>query len=174
VVKLTTEAQRSRRFTENNSRFLCVTPCTPFLCGKKAAREMITQKIINDISYRIIGCAIEVHKHLGPGLLESIYHNCMMDELLRNDLAFQSHVAVPINYKGRQLAEPLRLDLLVEDIIVLELKATEAIHPVYSAQLLSYLKLADKPKGLLINFHTENIAQGTISLVTELFRSYPK
>jgi GxxExxY protein len=84
---------------------------------------MITQKIINDISYRIIGCAIEVHKHLGPGLLESIYHNCMMDELLRNDLAFQSHVAVPINYKGRQLAEPLRLDLLVEDLIVVELKA---------------------------------------------------
>ncbi len=135
---------------------------------------MITQKLINDISYRIIGCAIEVHKHPGPGLLESIYHNCMMDELLRNDLAFQSHVAVPINYKGRQLAEPLRLDLLVEDLIVVELKAAEAMHPVYSAQLLSYLKLADKPKGLLINFHTENISQGTISMVTELFRSYPK
>lgn len=135
---------------------------------------MITQKLINDISYRIIGCAIEVHRHLGPGLLESIYHNCMMDELVRNDLAFQSHVAVPINYKGRELAEPFRLDLLVEDLIVVELKAVEAIHPVYSAQLLSYLKLADKPKGLLINFHTENISQGTISLVTELFRSYPK
>ena len=97
-----------------------------------------------------------------------------MDELLRNDLAFQSHVAVPINYKGRQLAEPLRLDLLVEDLIVVELKAVEAMHPVYSAQLLSYLKLANRPKGLLINFHTENISQGTISLVTELFRSYPK
>jgi GxxExxY protein len=135
---------------------------------------MITQKLINDISYRIIGCAIEVHKHLGPGLLESVYHACMMDELLRNDLAFQSHVAVPINYKGRQLAEPLRLDLLVEDLIVVELKAVEAMNPVYSAQLLSYLKLAAKPKGLLINFHVENISQGTISLVTELFRSYPK
>ena len=135
---------------------------------------MITQKLINDISYRIIGSAIEVHKHLGPGLLESIYHNCMMDELLRNDMAFQSHVAVPIVYKGRQLAEPLRLDLLVEDLIVVELKAVEAMHPVYSAQLLSYLKLADKPKGLLINFHTENISQGVISLVTEAFRSHPK
>jgi len=95
-------------------------------------------------------------------------------EFLRNDLAFHSHVAVPINYKGRQLAEPLRLDLLVEDLIVVELKAVETIHPVYSAQLLSYLKLADKAKGLLINFHTENISQGTISMVTELFRSYPK
>ena len=92
---------------------------------KFAAIAMITQKLINDISYRIIGSAIEVHKHLGPGLLESIYHNCMMDELLRNDMAFQSHVAVPIVYKGRQLAEPLRLDLLVEDLIVVELKAVE-------------------------------------------------
>ena len=135
---------------------------------------MITQKLINDISYRIIGCAIEVHRHLGAGLLESIYHYCMIDELVRNGLAFQSHVAVPINYKGRQLAEPLRLDLLVEELIVVELKAVEAIHPVYSAQLLSYLKLAGKPKGLLINFHTETISQGTISIVTELFRSYAK
>ena len=135
---------------------------------------MITQKFINEVSYKIIGCAIEVHKHLGPGLLESIYHNCMMDEFARNDLVFQSHMAIPINYKGRQLAEPFRLDLLVQDLIVVELKAVEAMHPVHSAQLLSYLKLADKPKGLLINFHTENISQGTISLVTELFRSYPK
>jgi len=135
---------------------------------------MITQKLINEISYRIIGCAIEVHRYLGPGLLESIYHNCMMDELLRNDLAFQSHVSVPINYKGRELAEPLRLDLLVENLIVVELKAVETMHPVYSAQLLSYLKLAGKPKGLLINFHVENISQGTISMVTELFRNYPR
>ncbi|HEV8285024.1 MAG TPA: GxxExxY protein [Chitinophagaceae bacterium] len=135
---------------------------------------MITQKLINDISYRIIGCAIEVHKHLGPGLLESVYHSCMMDELVRNDFFIQSHVAVPIFYKGKQLAEPLRLDLLVEDLIIVELKAVETMHPVFSAQLLSYLKLAEKPKGLLINFHTENISKGTISLVTELFRSYPK
>jgi GxxExxY protein len=135
---------------------------------------MITQKLVNEISYKIIGCAIEVHRHVGPGLLESIYHNCMMDELVRNDLAFQSHVAVPINYKGRELAEPFRLDLLVEDLIVVELKAVEAMHPVYLAQLLSYLRLANRPKGLLINFHVENVSQGTISLVTELFRSYPK
>jgi GxxExxY protein len=135
---------------------------------------MITQKLVNEISYKIIGCAIEVHRHLGPGLLESIYHNCMMDELVRNDVVFQSHVAVPIKYKGRQLAEPLRLDLLVEDLIVVELKAVEAMHPVYSAQLLSYLKLAEKAKGLIINFHVENITQGIISMVTELFRSYPR
>jgi GxxExxY protein len=135
---------------------------------------MITQRLINEISYKIIGCAIEVHKHLGPGLLESIYHTCMMDELTRNNLTIRSHVAVPIIYKGKHLSEPLRLDLLVEDLVVVELKAVEAMHPVYSVQLLSYLKLSDKPKGLLINFYTSNIAKSTISLVTELFRSYPK
>jgi GxxExxY protein len=135
---------------------------------------MITQKLINEISYGIIGCAIEVHKHVGPGLLESIYHSCMKDELIRNDFSIQSHVAVPVFYKGKELAEPLRLDLLIEDLVIVELKAVETLHPVFSAQLLSYLKLADKPKGLLINFHTENISKGTISLVTELFRSYPR
>jgi len=98
----------------------------------------------------------------------------MMDELVTSNFAIQSHVAVPIIYKGKQLAEPLRLDLLVEDLIVVELKAVEALHPVFSAQLLSYLKLAEKPKGLLINFHTENIAKSMISLVTELFRTYPR
>ncbi len=98
----------------------------------------------------------------------------MMDELVRNDFSMQSHVAVPIFYKGNQLAEPLRLDLLVEDLIIVELKTVETMHPVFSAQLLSYLKLAEKPKGLLINFHTENISKNTISLVTELFRNYPK
>jgi GxxExxY protein len=135
---------------------------------------MITQKLINEISYRIIGCAIEVHRHVGPGLLESIYHSCMMDELVRNDLSIQSHVVVPVFYKGKELSEQLRLDLLVEDLVIVELKAVETLHPVFSAQLLSYLKLADKPEGLLINFHTVNISKGTISLVTELFRSYPK
>jgi GxxExxY protein len=135
---------------------------------------MITQKAINEISYRIIGCAIEVHRHLGPGLLESLYHCCMMDELLRNQFTIQSSVAVPITYKGKQLADPLRLDLLVEDLIIVELKAVETMHPVYSAQLLSYLKLATKPKGLLINFHTESISKSIISMVTGLFQTYPK
>ncbi|HKC36339.1 MAG TPA: GxxExxY protein [Chitinophagaceae bacterium] len=134
----------------------------------------ITQKSINEISYRIIGCAIEVHKHLGPGLLESVYHTCMKDEVKRDGWKVESNVAVPINYKGRNLAEPLRLDLLIEDLIILELKVTETLHPVYTAQLLSYLKLANKPKGLLINFHTDNISKSVVSLVTELFRNYPK
>ena len=135
---------------------------------------MITQQFINDMAYRIVGCAIEVHKHLGPGLLESVYQLCMIDELIRKGFFIQSHVAVPIIYKGKLLSDPLRLDLLVENLIIVELKAVEALHPVHSAQLLSCLKLAGKPKGLLINFHTENITKSTIHLVTELFRTYPK
>ena len=140
----------------------------------KGATKIMTQKLINDLAYRIIGCAIEVHKHLGPGLLESVYHSCKMDELVRNAFSIQSHVAVPIFYKGKTLAEPLRLDLLVEDLIIVEFKAVETMHPVFSAQLLSYLKLADKPKGLLINFHTENISKSVISMVTVKFQTYPK
>ena len=135
---------------------------------------MITQRAIYEISYRIIGCAIEVHRHLGPGLLESICHYCMMDELVRNHFTIQSNVIVAINYKGKQLADPLRLDSLVEDLIIVELKAVETMHLVFSAQLLSYLKLAAKPKGLLINFHTESISKSIISMVTGLFQTYPR
>ena len=135
---------------------------------------IITQKTINEISYRIIGCAIEVHKHLGPGLLESVYRNCLKDEISRDGWKVESNVAVPIHYKGHNLAEPLRLDLIVEELIILELKVAETLHPVYTAQLLSYLKLANKPKGLLINFFTDNISKSVVSLVTETFRNYPK
>jgi len=134
---------------------------------------MITKKYINDISFRIIGCAIEVHRHLGPGLLESIYHQCLFAELNRNGLDVVSHNCVPVIYKGKKLSDKLRLDLLVEDLIVIELKAVEVIHPVYKAQLLSYLKLTEMPKGILINFHTENISKSLISLVSPQFKLLP-
>jgi len=135
---------------------------------------MITKKYVNDLSYKIVGCAIEVHKHLGPGLLESIYHQCLYDELKSNNLMVQSEIAVPITYKEKELGQPLKLDLLVEDLVIIELKAIENIHPVFKAQLLSYMKLAQKPKGLLINFHTENITKGLIPLVNDLFAALPE
>ena len=134
---------------------------------------MLTKKYVNNLSYKIVGCAIEVHKHLGPGLLESIYHQCLYDELKSNNIMVQSEIAVPISYKGKELGQPLRLDLLVEDLIIIELKAIENIHPVFKAQLLSYMKRAQKPKGLLINFHTENITYGMTPLVNELFADLP-
>lgn len=135
---------------------------------------MITQKHINGLSYKIIGCAIEVHKQLGPGLLESVYESCFIDELQSAGLYVRSQVYVPVNYKGRDLGGQLKLDLLVEELIIVENKAVEIMIPLYQAQLLSYLKLTGKPKGLLINFNAENIIEQLVSLVTEEFARLPK
>ena len=135
---------------------------------------MITQKYINEISYKIIGCAIEVHKHLGPGLLESVYEVCLIDEMRSAGLFVKSQIYVPVNYKGKDLGGTLKLDLLVNDLIIVEEKAVEFMIPLYKAQLLSYLKLTGKPKGLLINFHCENIKEQLVSLVTVEFAKLPK
>jgi GxxExxY protein len=136
--------------------------------------EMITQKYINEISYKIIGCAIEVHKQLGPGLLESVYEACFIDELQTAGLSVRSQIYVPLIYKSKDLGGQLKLDLLVEDLIIVENKAVEIMIPLYHAQLLSYLKLSGKPKGLLINFNCENIMKQLVSLVTEEFARLPK
>ena len=128
---------------------------------------------INEITQKIIGCAIEVHKHLGPGLLESVYQPCFIDELKSRGLNIKSQVRVDIIYKGKDLGSYLIIDVLVEDLIIVELKAVELMNPLYEAQLLSYLKLTDKPKGLLINFNSINISKDLVSLVTEGFRELP-
>jgi GxxExxY protein len=135
---------------------------------------MVTQYYINSIAYKIVGCAIEVHKNLGPGLLESVYQICLIDELSDSGLIVQSQVYVPIYYKGKTLGGILKLDLLVNDLIIIELKAVDVMIPLYTAQLLSYLKLTGKPKGLLINFHCENIVEQMIPLVTAEFSKLPK
>jgi GxxExxY protein len=135
---------------------------------------MITQKYINDLAYRVVGCAIEVHKHLGPGLLESVYEMCLIDEMSSSGLEVKSQVLVPINYKGKDLGGTLKIDLLVNDLVIVELKAVEQMIPVYKAQLLSYMKLTNKPKGLLINFHSESIKSQLVPLVSETFSLLPK
>jgi GxxExxY protein len=135
---------------------------------------MITQKYINDLAYKIVGCAIEVHKQLGPGLLESVYERCLIEELNLQGLNVSSQIYVPLFYKEIEINQQLKLDLLVEDIIIVENKAVETMIPLYSAQLLTYLKLAEKPKGLLINFNCENITKNLVPLVTEQFRQLPK
>ena len=94
---------------------------------------MVTQKYINELSYKIIGCAIEVHKNLGPGLLESVYETCYTEELINNKLKVLKHVQVPINYKGKELGCNLILDLLIEDLVIVELKAVEIMIPLYSS-----------------------------------------
>ncbi len=130
---------------------------------------ILTQKYINNLSYKIVGCAIEVHKYLGPGLLESVYESCLVGEMIEQGLPFERQVTVPINYKGKDLGSNLILDLLVNDLIIVELKAVEQMIPVFKAQLLSYLKLTGKPKGLLINFNCENITKQLVPLVTSEF-----
>ena len=135
---------------------------------------MLTQKYINNLSYQIVGCAIEVHKNLGPGLLESVYESCLIDELTTNKFDVKSQILLPVNYKGKELGSALRIDILVDDLIIVELKAVEAMIPLYKAQLLTYLKLTDKPKGLLINFNCEIITEQLVPLVTEEFAKLSK
>lgn len=134
----------------------------------------ITQKYLTELGYQIVGCAIEVHKQLGPGLLESVYEACFTYELRQKGFEVQSQLWVPVNYKGMNLGGMLKLDLLVNNTIVVESKAVETMIPLYQSQLLSYLKLSAKPKGLLINFNCENISKQVVPLVTEEFALLPK
>ena len=115
---------------------------------------------LNALSYQIIGCAMEVYKSLGPGLLETAYEKALVHELNLAGIPVQSQVAVAVSYKGVNIGEGLRLDLLVDDRIIVELKSVEEIKPIHYKQLLTYLKLMDKRLGLLINFNVADIMQG--------------
>lgn len=106
--------------------------------------------------------------------MESIYEECFCEELNHRKLNFIRQVRIPVFYKTRELNIELRLDVLVEDLVICELKAIETLLPVHQAQLLSYMKLLQKPKGLLINFHTDNITKSMIPLVNEYFSELPK
>jgi GxxExxY protein len=115
---------------------------------------------INALTDQVIGSAIEVHRHLGPGLLEGIYRECLMVELAGDNLRFECERFVPIEYKGHRVRGGLKLDLLVEGCLVVELKAIEALHPVHSAQVLTYLRLTGFPAGLLMNFNVTALRAG--------------
>ena len=108
----------------------------------------------------VIGAAIEVHRDKGPGLIESIYEKCLVRELELRGIAVDNQLVVPIEYKGAIFEEPLRLDVLVEKCLLLELKAVETILPIHKAKLLSYMKLIQAPVGLLINFHEVLLKNG--------------
>lgn len=116
--------------------------------------------MINDITRKIIGCCIEIHRHLGPGLLESAYEECLAYELNEAGLFFERQKVVPVNYKEIYLEYGYRMDFLVERRIVVELKSVEALHPVHEAQLLTYMKFAEKKVGLLINFNVTILKDG--------------
>jgi GxxExxY protein len=121
------------------------------------------RKLIHaELTELIIGAAIEVHKAIGPGLLESVYQECMCHELSLRGLRFLREVQVPVVYKGVALDCGYRLDLIVEDTVILELKSADRIIPVHEAQLLTYLKLLDKPVGFIINFNVPTLRAGGI------------
>ena len=131
-----------------------------------------TRKDIDKISYAVIGAAIEVHKSVGPGLLENVYHKCMMHELSLRRLNFASEFQVPVHYKGVEVSAQLRCDFFVENNLVVELKAVDQIHPIHEAQLLTYMKLLEAPKGVIINFNVTNIfREGQRTFVNTLYSS---
>ncbi len=130
----------------------------------------MTKKEVTQMSYDIVGCAIKVHNELGPGLLESVYEKCLKFELESNGFRVKQQVKVPVSYRGLEMDVDLRLDLLVNSTIIIELKTVENILPIHQAQLLTYMKLLKKPQGLLINFFTDNITRNLKPFVNEYFK----
>jgi len=114
----------------------------------------------DELSKRVIGCAIEVHRELGPGLLESTYEQCLARELSLNEISFQLQHPQPVEYKGIQLDCGYRIDILIEDELIIELKAVEEIKGIHEAQLLTYMKLAGIKTGLLMNFNVTLLKNG--------------
>ena len=134
----------------------------------------LTKSIIKELVYHVNGAAIEVHKFLGPGLLESVYHKCLKHELTTQEITFNSELVVPISYKGLELDAGLRCDFFVEDTLVVEIKSVDTMHPIFEAQLLTYMKLLNSPLGLLINFNVKHIfKEGQKTFVNELYRDLP-
>ncbi|MEN7550814.1 GxxExxY protein [Rapidithrix thailandica] len=133
---------------------------------------MVTKKYLKQLTYDVLGAAIEVHKHLGAGLLESVYHKCLLKEFIEQSIPFQSEVNVPVQYKGLEVSTDLRCDFFVQDILVVELKAVDSILPIHEAQLLTYMKLLKAPKGILLNFNAVNLFRcGQKTFVNEYFTS---
>ena len=119
----------------------------------------MTQKEVTQLSYEITGLAIRVHKILGPGLLESVYERCLKYELESNGYDVKQQLVVKVNYEDIEFETDMKIDLLVNDCVVVELKTVENLLPIHEAQILTYMKLLRKPQGLLINFFTTNITK---------------
>lgn len=135
----------------------------------------VTKKDLDALTYEVIGAAIEVHKAIGPGLLESVYHKCLIKELEIRNIQFSTEMIVPVLYKGIDIETELKCDLFIENILTVELKSVQDILPIHKAQLLTYMNLLESPKGILINFNCINIFKdGQKTLVNELYRIIPE
>jgi GxxExxY protein len=123
--------------------------------------------IENELTGKIIGAAIEVHRHLGPGLLESVYEECLAFELIDQGLEVERQLELPVLYKGRELNVGFRIDLMVNQLVVVELKAVQQLEKIHEAQLLTYLRMANKKVGLLMNFNVPIMKQGIRRFVND-------
>ncbi len=130
----------------------------------------LTKTYLTDLIYKVNGAAIEIHKALGPGLLESVYHKCMVHELKLKGVRFKSELSIPVNYKGLNIDVDLRCDLLIENSLIVEFKSVEKVLPIHIAQLMTYMKLLKLPIGLMINFNCTHIfTEGQKTYVNELY-----
>lgn len=135
----------------------------------------MTQKYLDNLTYSIIGAAIEVHKIMGRGLLESVYHQCLKEELTLRNINFVSEMKIPIIYKEKELESDFRCDLFVENAVIVELKSTLNSHPIFEAKLLNYMNLIKSPKGILINFNCNNIfKEGQKTFVNDYYKKMSK
>jgi len=131
----------------------------------------MTKSYLKNLIYQVNGAAIEVHKNIGPGLLESVYHKCMEKELTYKGISFQTELRIPIQYKDFSIEADLKCDLVIEEMLIVELKSVKKILQIHEAQILTYMKLLEVPMGLLINFNVTNIyKEGQKTYVNELYR----
>ena len=134
--------------------------------GLQISRGMLLDdRALNDVTSRILASAIEVHRELGAGLFEGVYHPCLQFELTARGLHFAAEQSVPVIYKSIRLPAAYRVDLIVEDLVVVEVKAIDALAPIHTAQLLTYLRLTERPAGLLINFNVPKLMDGVKRLI---------
>lgn len=132
---------------------------------------MVTKTQLREITYDVIGAAIEIHKALGPGLLESVYYECMKHELTLRQINFLTEISMPVCYKQIEVASNLRCDLFIENCLAVEVKASKTIEPIFEAQILTYMKLLKAPQGLILNFNCVNIfSEGQKTYINDFYR----
>ncbi|KIA83011.1 GxxExxY protein [Kaistella solincola] len=135
----------------------------------------LTQKYINELTYKITGACIEVHKFLGPGLFENVYHQCLTKEFQLCGLKYKSELEIPISYKGEIIDCKVKCDFLIEDLIVLELKSVAEIHNIHRAQTMNYMNILKVPKAILVNFNVMNLYhEGQETFVSRYFKQLNK
>jgi len=133
----------------------------------------MTKRELTQLSFKVTGYAIKIHKALGPGLLEKVYEKCLIHELIKNGHYVEQQPAVPVYYDDILINTTLNVDILIDELVIVELKAVKELLPVHDAQILTYMKLLKIPQGLLFNFYTDNITKSMKPFVNEYFSMFP-